>query len=58
MTILCCDDSNSAPADRPGKRSRGEYGPVYPMAIGDDSTWSDNRWEDGPNAGQEIARPE
>lgn len=35
----------------------GEYGPVYPSQRLGDATWSDNRWEDGPNAGDEITIP-
>lgn len=35
----------------------GEYGPVYPSQNLADATWSDNRWEDGPNAGQEVTIP-
>ena len=39
----------------------GEYGPVYPTDPMDPAAngneWSDNRWLDGPNAGQEIDIP-
>lgn len=35
----------------------GEYGPVYPEALGAGGTWTGNVWHDGPNEGQEIAAP-
>lgn len=39
----------------------GEYGPVYPTSPMDPTAngneWSDNRWLDGPNAGQAIDVP-
>lgn len=35
----------------------GFYGPVYPSDLGASTTWENNVWHDGPNAGKAIDRP-
>lgn len=35
----------------------GIYGPVYPEELAATGVWEDNRWHDGPNAGEELPAP-